>query len=162
MGRPSWVPTKEQRDLVTTMVAYGTPEDIIARHLKVAPKTLRKHCRDEIELAASNFINKMVEGLVAIAQGRRGSPVRNRLGEVVRDAEGNVLYDIDWRSAMTAQMFIIARRGGDAWRESSSLKLNVDDADNSGARERLSSAIARLAASGRTKEPPVEDDAGAG
>ena len=50
MSRPAYKPTPESRAKVNAM-AYGTPEHAIARVLKIDPKTLRKHFRDELDTA---------------------------------------------------------------------------------------------------------------
>jgi hypothetical protein len=49
--KPHYRPTAEQRSQVDAMAAYGVPEVAIAKVLKIAPKTLRKHFRDELDTA---------------------------------------------------------------------------------------------------------------
>ena len=44
-------PTTEQRKLVETMAAVGIPGESICRVIGVSGKTLRKHCREELDLA---------------------------------------------------------------------------------------------------------------
>jgi hypothetical protein len=55
MPRPKFQPTKEQRELVRSHVAVGTPQKVIARMLKVrSPKTIRKYFRDELDLGMAD------------------------------------------------------------------------------------------------------------
>jgi hypothetical protein len=51
-GRHAWQPTAKDRETVRTMATSGILQADIARVLHVAPKTLRKHCRDELDNAA--------------------------------------------------------------------------------------------------------------
>jgi len=46
-------PTKPMRDTVTMHCMVGTPQSEIARILGIDEKTLRKHYRDEIDLATA-------------------------------------------------------------------------------------------------------------
>src|SRR5436189_1517140 len=51
MPRPKFVPTQQQREMVRSHAAVGTPQIMIARLLKVrSPKTIRKYFRDELDL----------------------------------------------------------------------------------------------------------------
>lgn len=47
-GRPPFEPTDAQRTAVMTLAACGTRHEIIARHVGVDPKTLRRHFRSEL------------------------------------------------------------------------------------------------------------------
>jgi|SRR5579871_3300193 len=50
MPRPKLDPTPQQRRLVKSMAAMGTPQEHIARKIGIrSPKTLRKHFRAELE-----------------------------------------------------------------------------------------------------------------
>jgi hypothetical protein len=51
-GRPAYTPTDKDRATVKAMAGYGVPQPEIARVIGVAEKTLRKHFRDELDLAA--------------------------------------------------------------------------------------------------------------
>jgi len=54
MPRPKLTPTEEQRILVKSLAAVGIPQEDIARKIGVrSPKTLRKHFREQIDLAAT-------------------------------------------------------------------------------------------------------------
>lgn len=51
MAPPPHKPTPEQRQLVQLHATIGTTHDNIARIIGIDPKTLRKHYRDELDLA---------------------------------------------------------------------------------------------------------------
>ncbi len=51
-GRPSHVPTDDTRNLVESLSGFGIPQDEIARLVGIAPKTLRFHYADQIELGS--------------------------------------------------------------------------------------------------------------
>jgi hypothetical protein len=48
--RTAYEPTEADRNTVNAMAAIGIKQDDMARVLKIAPKTLRKHFSDELEL----------------------------------------------------------------------------------------------------------------
>jgi hypothetical protein len=52
MSRRRHEPDPGQRRQVEAMAAYGIPEADIARVIDIDPKTLRKHYREELDLAA--------------------------------------------------------------------------------------------------------------
>lgn len=49
MGRPSFAATEEQRRLVTTLAGLPLPHEQISAIVGVAPHTLRKHFRKELD-----------------------------------------------------------------------------------------------------------------
>ena len=51
MAPPPFRITDDQRATVKAMAAYGVPEDDIAKVIGCDPKTLRKHCRQELDTA---------------------------------------------------------------------------------------------------------------
>ena len=51
-GRPPFAPTEDQRRLVRAMAGYGVPHDDIAVVVRCSPPTLRKHFRQELDVAA--------------------------------------------------------------------------------------------------------------
>ena len=54
MPRPKLNPTADDRCLVKSLAAVGTPQDQIARKIGIrSPKTLRKYYREELDLAAT-------------------------------------------------------------------------------------------------------------
>jgi hypothetical protein len=74
-GRPEWEPSEEQRKTVESMSAVGVPQDDIARVVGCDPKTLRKHCKDELELGAIKANAKVSESLFKKATGDGTSAV---------------------------------------------------------------------------------------
>lgn len=49
--KPPHAPTSEQRQLVQLHATVGTDQETIARIIGIDPKTLRKHYREELDLA---------------------------------------------------------------------------------------------------------------
>ena len=49
MGRPRWVPTREQRLLVEIYAAVGIQRGIIAEMMEVSVNTLTRACRKELD-----------------------------------------------------------------------------------------------------------------
>lgn len=47
------IPTDEMREQVKTHATVGTPQEVIADIIGIAPKTLRKHYREELDLSTS-------------------------------------------------------------------------------------------------------------
>ena len=50
-GRKPYVPTAEQRRVVTAMAGFGVPHDDIALVVRCSPPTLRKWFRHELDVA---------------------------------------------------------------------------------------------------------------
>jgi hypothetical protein len=63
MSRKAHQPDEGHRRQVETMTAYGIPEHDISRVLKIDPKTLRKHYRDELDLGSTKA-NAQVAGFL--------------------------------------------------------------------------------------------------
>ena len=53
VGRKPHEPTRESRQLVQLHASIGTTQDQIAKIMRMDNKTLRKHYRDELDLAAA-------------------------------------------------------------------------------------------------------------
>jgi len=51
--KPPHAPTPEQRQIVQLHATIGTPQETIGRILGIDAKTLRKHYRDELDLAVA-------------------------------------------------------------------------------------------------------------
>jgi hypothetical protein len=66
-----FVPTDEQRATVRGMAAIGIEQANIARIMKIAPKTLRKHFREELDLAMDQA-NAAVGGAMFKAATTKG------------------------------------------------------------------------------------------
>lgn len=63
MPRKKHQPTEKERGQVNAMAAYGVPEDRIALVIGIAPKTLRKHYRRELDTAHTEATAKVAECL---------------------------------------------------------------------------------------------------
>jgi hypothetical protein len=60
-------PTDEQRRTVKALSGYGVPQDGIAIHIGVDPKTLRKHFRDELDRGSDEATAKVAQTLFHLA-----------------------------------------------------------------------------------------------
>ena len=70
MPRPKLKPTDEQRKRVKTLVAVGTPQEVIARQVGIrSAKTLRKHFRKELGCGAAEANASVAGALYAKAMG---------------------------------------------------------------------------------------------
>jgi hypothetical protein len=96
-GRKPHAPTDAERQIVQLHATMGTTQEMIARVLKIDPKTLRLHYRDELDLA-------MVQANAAI---------------------GGVLFKKAKAGDTASAIFWMKTRGG--WREKSDLNLVSTD-----------------------------------
>jgi len=62
-------PTEEARRQVSTMVAFGIPQDKIAAIVGISPPTLRKYYRDEIDIADARAQSVVAKFLFSAASG---------------------------------------------------------------------------------------------
>jgi hypothetical protein len=60
-------PTEEQRRTVKALSGYGVPQESIAIHIGVDPKTLRKHFRDELDRGSVEATAKVAQTLFHLA-----------------------------------------------------------------------------------------------
>ena len=60
-------PTDEQRRLVRALAGFGVPQDDIAKHLDIDPKTLRKHFRPDLDRGALEANAKVAQSLFQMA-----------------------------------------------------------------------------------------------
>jgi hypothetical protein len=64
-------PTDEQRRTVKAMAGFGVPQDDIAKHIEIDPKTLRRHFRRELDAGTLEANAKVAQSLFNMAtQGR--------------------------------------------------------------------------------------------
>ena len=56
-GRPRWAPSDDDREKIQTMAALGIQQEKIATVFGISQKTLRRHCRMELDTgeALANF-----------------------------------------------------------------------------------------------------------
>ena len=62
-GRPCWMPSDSDREKIQMMAALGSQEEKISKIFKVAEKTLRKHCREELatgEAVANSAVGRFL------------------------------------------------------------------------------------------------------
>lgn len=59
----AWKPTEEQRKQIETMSGMGIPQEQMAILLEVDPKTLRKHCRKELDQGSIKATMKVAQTL---------------------------------------------------------------------------------------------------
>src|SRR3954447_18799584 len=69
MGRPSHKPDSALRRQVEAMAGRGVPEAEIAVVIGIAPKTLRKHFRDELDTGHIKATARVAGNLYPIAPG---------------------------------------------------------------------------------------------
>ena len=99
-GRPTYVPTDKDRSFVRAMIIAGCTQERVAEVMEIAPKTLRKHFRKELDF--SNDITNA--GFVS-----------NLIRQALKD---------DFR-AIPACMFLTKTRLG--WRDRSALEVTGAD-----------------------------------
>ena len=63
----SFEPSEDQRRTVKALSGYGVPQDGIAIHIGVDPKTLRKHFRDELDRGSVEATAKVAQTLFHLA-----------------------------------------------------------------------------------------------
>lgn len=71
MPRPSFEPTAEQQTKVQVLAAHGIRHDEIALELEIAPKTLRKHFRKELNRGAVRALREVRKTLFSKATSGR-------------------------------------------------------------------------------------------
>lgn len=98
-GRPSFVPTPQQRQFVEVWRATGIAPDDIARQLEISPNTLRKHFETELEHGQQKIVGKM--GAKVVSQGLAGN--------------------------INAAKFYLANFGGGRWTDKSKVELSGPD-----------------------------------
>lgn len=97
MARPPHEPSNASRQLVSLHASIGTPQDVIARALGLTEKTLRKHYKDELDLA--------------LAQANA--------------TIGGALFNKAKKGDVTAQIFWLKTRAG--FRETNNLNHSSED-----------------------------------
>jgi hypothetical protein len=77
MGRPPFSPNKRDRKIVEILVCVGWNQKRISLALDIDTKTLRKHCRDELDHGAERCRRELIEAFVQKAAA--GSSTARRL-----------------------------------------------------------------------------------
>lgn len=73
MTNPRHVVSKQNKELVENLAAFGIPQERIARLLKIDPKTLREYYREELDLGADKATAKVAGALFKTATEGTGS-----------------------------------------------------------------------------------------
>jgi hypothetical protein len=108
-GRPPWEPTDKQRGEVTAFTVAGYTQEQIGAYLDVDPKTLRQHCRQELDFARMKVIANCATNVVRLANGVPAE----------FDAKGNKIRD-EIPMSLGPNAFILKTQGkkvGEGWSE---------------------------------------------
>ena len=81
-GKPAHVPDEKSRRTVEAMVGYGIQQTEISAVIGIAPKTLRKHYRNELDTGAVKANARVAESLFQQATG--APAVFDNQGRMVR------------------------------------------------------------------------------
>ena len=81
-GRPAFAKTKENQELVATLIAAGWTQKRIARYIGCDEKTLRKHFSRELEEGVDQIEAMALQVLVKKMRGGH-TPSVNRLLEII-------------------------------------------------------------------------------
>jgi hypothetical protein len=97
-------PTEDQRRTVRALSGYGVPQDGIAIHIGVDPKTLRKHFREELDRGSVEATAKVAQTLFHLATVEKNVPsvifwMKARAGWRETIKTENEHYDRDLQSA---------------------------------------------------------------
>jgi hypothetical protein len=74
MARPSFSPTPEQRRSVKLMAGLGLRQEHIAVIVEIAPGTLRKHYRKELDRGMAEANAKVLQTLFSMATSGKNTP----------------------------------------------------------------------------------------
>ena len=100
VGRPLYVATDQQRQLVTILRANGIGPEHIARELEISRRTLNKHFRDELAHGKERVVAKIGSNVLLKAMGGKAQNGTEKIPD-------------------NACMFYwLSRHGGPAWQES--------------------------------------------
>lgn len=82
-GRPAFEKTKAQSEIVSQMVACGDNQELIARHLRIDAKTLRKYFAEEILNGVADGRAEVVKTMFAMMK-RKNAAATKKLEEITR------------------------------------------------------------------------------
>ena len=89
-GRPSWLSTDKDRDMVGSMAAYRIPQDAIAAVPKINKPTVLRRCRHEVDVgfAEINAVAREIDVSGGDERSLLGTPLaRSVLAEMQRPSE---------------------------------------------------------------------------
>jgi len=75
-GRPKYVPTDKDRNIVRMMAGFGIPQEKICLAIDVSPMTLRRDFKKEIKTGAAQVEAQLVGNLLNLANGKDGTAFR--------------------------------------------------------------------------------------
>lgn len=75
-GRPSFEASAKDREAVKLMAGHNIAQEKIALALGITEKTLRKHFKKELLIAAAQVEAQLVSNLFALAKGKDGTAFR--------------------------------------------------------------------------------------
>lgn len=104
VGHPPFVPTDDDRVLVKDMVVVGIDQERISQVLKIDRNTLRKHFRDELDLAMTQAHAKVGRNLMALTATHPLAAIyylNNRLPHLWRDQRNVQVVIKDERPDLT-------------------------------------------------------------
>ena len=110
-------PTEEQRRTVRAMSGFGVPQDGIATHLGIDPKTMRKHFRDDLDRGSVEATTKVAQSLFNMAT--KGNNVAAAIFWMKARAGWREKHEIELSTRPLEQMsdadleFLIRRLGQD-------------------------------------------------
>jgi hypothetical protein len=73
-GRPCWSPSEADREKIQTMAALGIQQEKIAAVYEISEKTLRRHCRVELDVGAAVANTAVGKFLFDAATGKGNCP----------------------------------------------------------------------------------------
>jgi len=73
LARPAFSPTPDQRRAAKLMAGFGTPQEQIAQILEIAPRTLRKYFRAELDRGKAEANAKVLQTLFSMATSAKNT-----------------------------------------------------------------------------------------
>jgi len=120
MGRPEHKPDKRTRELVSALALNGVAQDRVAMHIGISAPSLRKHYRQELDLATEAVCGSVAKNLVRIASIGSGN------------------------AAVQACKYILGCKGG--WRDAARIELAPGVEDAADARTIILERLAAMSA----------------
>ena len=78
-GRPTFEPKDEHRRIVKIMAGFTIPQEQIALALEISEKTLRKHFKRELQIAAAQVHAQLAGNLLRLSNGNDGTALKATL-----------------------------------------------------------------------------------
>ena len=78
-GRPTFVPKDEHRRIVKIMAGFAIPQQQIPLAIEISDRTLRKHFKRELQIAAARVHAQLAGNLLRLSNGNDGTAVKDTL-----------------------------------------------------------------------------------